>query len=510
MCGYGEWAQKFQRIGGAEPAVSPLVTRSSLVFGILLTFALPTAAAPKRRAVRHLGPLTREAIIATASRVADRVTLSFHPRLHWENAVYFDGLVLLGEQMELRNLGSGTRFLDRAASVLLDSDDPIETVYWGDGTAFSQAALDLYRVLPPSDARRPRLLATLSGPMRFAEHAVRVSPADGAPEDPWWISGGYGARYWQDDLYMVVPWLALYGSTKDGLPSNELARNLAYEWVEAYVYEHRPADGDPRGSAVPSSRSRRGVLLWDEAHGLFQHAPESIGSTEYFWGRGNGWALVALARAAEALDAPYTGGRYDQVLATGEIHEMLRAAARSLLARQTPDGGWGSYLSKPGECPIAETSATGLITFFLARGVNEGWLERDVYTPVAIRALELLMRRVEADGTVVGIQPPDVGPGCGQKASNDPVINMNYGPGALLLAASEVLKFPEVESEAQGASQCFGTNGASFQDPHPAFGHPLPARRVERGNESWSSRGHLLCCPSPRRVGGGAAGRGWS
>ena len=417
---------------------------SRYVLGVVLLFAIsfPTHAASKRRAVQHpAGPLTRDAIIATSSRVADRVVLSFHPRLHWENAVYFDGLVLLGEQMELHSPGSGTRFIERAASVILESDDPIDTVYWGDGTAYSQAALDLYRVLPPSDPRRARLLDTLAGPMRFAEHAVRVSPADGAPRDPWWIAGGYGARFWQDDLYMVVPWLALYGSTKNGLPSNELARNLAYEWIEAYVHEHRPAGGDPLGAAVPSERSRRGVLLWDESHGLFRHSQES--TDEYFWARGNGWAFVALARAADALDAPYTGGRYDQVLATEEIRQMLRVAAASLLERRTIDGGWSSFLSKPEECPIAETSGTALLTFFLARGVNEGWLGRDVYAPVVTRALALLLRRVDAAGNVNGIQPPDIGPGCGKITSNDPVINVNYGPGALLLASAEVLKFSD-------------------------------------------------------------------
>ncbi|HEX2122167.1 MAG TPA: glycoside hydrolase family 88 protein, partial [Thermoanaerobaculia bacterium] len=339
---------------------------------LLVVLSFPGLAAPKRRAVQHPPALTSSAVIATASRVADRATWTFHPRLHWENAVYFDGLVLLGEQMNRRAPGSGDRFLDRAASVLLQSDDPIETVHWGDGTAFAQAALDLYRVLPASDPRRQALLALLSGPMQFAEHAVRVTPHAGAPRDPWWIAGGYGARFWQDDLYMVVPWLALYGSRQHGLPGNELARNLAYEWIEAYVHEHRPVSADPRESAVPSERTRRGLLLWNEEHALFQHQPESRWSTEFFWARGNGWALVALARAAALLDAPYTGGRYDRVLSTDELRALLRASAESLLRRRTPDGGWGSYLSKPGECPVAETSGTALIAFFLARGVNEG------------------------------------------------------------------------------------------------------------------------------------------
>lgn len=420
----------------------PAAVARILTATLLLAMTLPLAAA-KRRAVAHPAPLTRESITAIASRVADRVTISYAPRLHWENAVYFDGLVLLGEQMELHSPGSGVPFIERAASVLLNSDDAIETVHWGDGTAFAQSAMDLYRVLPPTDPRRPALLEKLSGPMRFAEHAVRVTPATGAPRDPWWIAGGYGARFWQDDLYMVVPWLAAYGSTQDGLPGNALARELAYEWIEAYVHEHRPVSTDPREAAVPSLRSRRGLLLWDEAHSLFQHAPESLWSTEFFWARGNGWALVALTRAAEALDAPYDGGRYDQVIGTEEIREMLRDSAESLLARRTADGGWGSYLSKPEACPVAETSGTALLTFFLARGVNQGWLDRDVYAPVVMRAFAVLMRRVDISGTVSGIQPPDVGPNCGKLSSSHPTINLNHGPGAVLLAASEVLKFSD-------------------------------------------------------------------
>jgi hypothetical protein len=411
---------------------------------LLLATSLPLTAA-KRRAAAHPAALTRESITAIASRAANRVTISYAPRLHWENAVYFDGLVLLGEQMELRNPGSGVPFIERAVSILLNSDDAIETVHWGDGTAFAQSAMDLYRVLPPNDPRRPALLEKLSGPMRFAEHAVRVTPATGAPRDPWWIAGGYGARFWQDDLYMVVPWLAAYGSRQNGLPGNALARDLAYEWIEAYVHEHRPVSADAREAAVPSLRSRRGTLLWDETHSLFQHAPESLWSTEFFWARGNGWALVALTRAAEALDTPYEGGRYDQVIGPEEIRGMLRDSAASLLARRTADGGWGSYLSKPEECPVAETSGTALVTFFLARGVNQGWLDRDVYAPVVMRAFAVLLRRVDASGTVSGIQPPDVGPNCGKLSSNHPTINLNHGPGAVLLAASEVLKFSDEE-----------------------------------------------------------------
>ena len=417
--------------------------RFSLTCFLLVLLSIPAVAVPRRRAVAPPAALTADAIIAIATRAADRVALGTEPRLHWENAVYLDGLVLFGEEMNRRAPGSGDRFIERAASVILDSDDAIDTVYFGDGTAFVQAAMDLYRVLPPNDPRRAALLTTAAGPMRFAEHAIRDTPSTAAPRDPWWIDGGYGVRFWQDDLYMLVPWLALYGSTKDGLPGNELARKLAYEWIEAYAYEHRPASADPREAAVPSSRSRRGPLLWDETNALFQHSLELIGVTNWFWGRGNGWALIALSRAAESIDAPYTGGRYDEVIATDEIRRMLRASAASLVAHRTPDGGWGSFLTKPDECPVAETSATALLTFFLARGINQGWLDRDVYEPIVMHAFALLLQRVGADGTLTRIQPPGVGPACDLISSDDPVFNVNYGAGAVLLASSEVLKFSE-------------------------------------------------------------------
>jgi len=411
--------------------------RKTLI-AIFMLVALPALA--RHRAVIPPAPLTHEAIVSMAIRVADRVTIDpVEPRRHWENAPYLDGLVLFGDELK-RESNPGARMIDRAASVILGSDDDITNLFWGDGTAFAQAALDLYRVLPASDPRRAALLATLSGPMSFAEHAIRDTPQTAAPRDPWWIEGGFGTRYWQDDMYMVIPWLAMNGSSRDGLPANELSRNLAYEWIEAYIYDHRPASSDPREVAVPSATARNGFFLWGPNFALFQHQPEWIGSKDVFWGRGNGWSAIALMRAADYLDAPYTGTQYPVVLTASEIRELLVQMAASLKARQTPDGGWGSDLSHPLDCPVAETSATGMITFFLAHGINEGWLDRDAYLPVVQRSFALLMRRVDARGVLTGIQPPGTGPDCARIISSDDPINVNYAAGVWLLAASEFLK----------------------------------------------------------------------
>jgi rhamnogalacturonyl hydrolase YesR len=123
---------------------------------------------------------------------------------------------------------------------------------------------------------------------------------------------------------------------------------------------------------------------------------------------------------------------------------MLQAAAKSVMARRTSDGGWGAYLSAPDACPGgAETSATALLTFFLARGVNDGWLDRKVYAPIVMKAFALVMRRVDASGDITAIQPPGVGPACDLTSSYNASVNVNFGPGAVLLASSEVLKFSD-------------------------------------------------------------------
>jgi hypothetical protein len=240
------------------------------------------------------------------------------------------------------------------------------------------------------------------------------------------------------------------GASRDGLPADPAARDLAYEWIESYLYDHRPAAEDAVAAAVPSERLRAGPLLWDAGLALFRHDPFA-GAASY-WGRGNGWAAWGLARSARHLDAPYAGGRYEDVVDRAGIREVLSRLASALAARRGDDGGWPSDLSHPEACPAGETSATGLITYMLAAGVREGWLDRAAYTPVVLKAFALLLRRLDAVGDLAGIQPPGTGPDCAVTASNDPAVDVSYGVGAFLLAASEVSKLPDADLAALEAA----------------------------------------------------------
>ena len=264
--------------------------RFSVSCFLLVLLSIPVVAAPRRRAVAPPAALTADAIIAIATRAADRVTLGTEPRLHWENASYLDGLVLFGEEMNRRDPAAGDRLIERAASVILDSDDDIVRIFWGDGTAFAQVALDLYRVLPPSDPRRAALLAT--PPVRWVRRARHSRYA---------VDRG-AARSVVDRRRLRHALLAGRHVHGHALAGDErlVAGRAAGERAGAeprlrmdrgVCYDHRPASSDPREVAVPSAAARNGFFLWDRDDRVsFSISRSGSAAANVFWGRGNGWS----------------------------------------------------------------------------------------------------------------------------------------------------------------------------------------------------------------------------
>ena len=388
---------------------------------------------------REAAGATKSEVRDAAVRAADRLPTVQVLSRSWEDAPYLVGLLLLAREVDRQAPGSGQPLIDRAATIVGAGTAPVAN---GDYAGYAQAAMDLYRI-SPDPSRRAALLDATNGPFAFALQALRVTPSSGPPAVPWWLEGGYGTRFWVDDLFTLPPWLAMRGSSLDGLPADPLARDLAYEWIESYIYDHRPTATDATSAEVPSQPERAAPLLWDPTHSLFRH--DAGPGWESYWGRGNGWAAWGLARSARYLDAPYQGGRYDMVVDRAGIRELLSRFASSLVTRRSDDGGWPTDLLSPGDCGGSETSATGLITYMLAQGVNEGWLDRAAYMPIVLKSLSVLLGRLDAPGDLAGIQPPGTGPDCGVTASNDPAVDVSYGVGAFLLAASEALKLPDAD-----------------------------------------------------------------
>jgi rhamnogalacturonyl hydrolase YesR len=112
--------------------------------------------------------------------------------------------------------------------------------------------------------------------------------------------------------------------------------------------------------------------------------------------------------------------------------------SKSLLNYQNDDGSWPSSLLEAGSDAHSETSATALLVFGLAWGVNTGLLEKDEYMPAIKQAWASIVENIHPDGKVGYVQQVAYAPGSATKDDTQ-----LYGSGAVLLAAAELHKLAE-------------------------------------------------------------------
>jgi rhamnogalacturonyl hydrolase YesR len=172
----------------------------------------------------------------------------------------------------------------------------------------------------------------------------------------------------------------------------------------------------------------RGLCL--RADGLYRHSPLD----EAAWGRGNGFPALGLALSLSQFPAESPG--------RDELLGWFRTHLKSLLPHQDPTGCWHQVIDRPES--YRELTATCMIGFAMARGVRQGWLERDLYQPAIERAWYAAKTRIGSNGRLV-----DVCTGTGkQKSLRDyydrpAILGPDDRGGAMaLLFASEIAHAP--------------------------------------------------------------------
>jgi rhamnogalacturonyl hydrolase YesR len=75
-----------------------------------------------------------------------------------------------------------------------------------------------------------------------------------------------------------------------------------------------------------------------------------------------------------------------------------RKMMATLVKHQTEDGMWRQLIDRPESWP--ETSCTGMFTFALATGVQQGWLDAKTYAPAARKAWLAVIKYLNADGDI--------------------------------------------------------------------------------------------------------------
>ena len=151
-----------------------------------------------------------------------------------------------------------------------------------------------------------------------------------------------------------------------------------------------------------------------------------------FWARGNGWVFAGLAKVLQ--DLPEDNAN------RAEYIGIYRSMAESLAAAQQDEGYWTRSLLDPQQAPGRETSGTAFFIYGYLWGVNNGFLDKATYEPVIGRGWKYLTEiALQPDGKIGYVQP--IGERADQHKNVGPETTADFGVGAFLLAASEMVKY---------------------------------------------------------------------
>ncbi len=232
---------------------------------------------------------------------------------------------------------------------------------------------------------------------------------------------------WSDALYMGPPVFArLYTATGDK------------KYLDFMDREYR--------ATVDQLYDRSEHLFYRDFNFIDKRTPRG---KKVFWSRGNGWVYAALPQILEHLPPKHASRAY--------YEELFRDMTIGILKTQQADGLWRPSLLDADEVPIGETSGSGFFVYGLAWGVNHGLLDKKATWPAIKRGWAGLSTRVRADGYVGYVQPIGSAPrseeaylsvmpdGSRVLAPPKPRVlsessTQDYGTGAYLLAASEMLR----------------------------------------------------------------------
>ncbi|HSM47148.1 MAG TPA: glycoside hydrolase family 88 protein, partial [Draconibacterium sp.] len=224
---------------------------------------------------------------------------------------------------------------------------------------------------------------------------------------------------WLDDLFMSVPALAQMGKYSGQTKYYDDAIKQVLQFSNRmFNYE-------------------KGLYMHGWIEGMEEHP-------EFHWARANGWAVMTMVELLEVLPADYPDRE--------KVLDLLKKHIRGLANYQSPQGFWHQLIDKNDS--YLETSATAIYTYSIARAINRGYVDAQVYGPMVCLAWNAVASKVNENGQVEGTC---VGTGMGF----DPAfyyyrpINVfaAHGYGPVLLAGAEMIEllkkhFPKMNDSA--------------------------------------------------------------
>jgi rhamnogalacturonyl hydrolase YesR len=209
---------------------------------------------------------------------------------------------------------------------------------------------------------------------------------------------------WADDLYMSISFLSRMGELTDDI---KYFNDAAKQVINFHKY------------------------LFNENEGLMYHCwySDIQQNGVAFWGRANGWALLAQADLLDRLPKNHK----DRNTLITLFNKHILGVSRY----QSKEGLWHQLLDKSDS--FLETSCSAMFTYTIARGINNGFLDRR-YSSVAEQGWEGIMNKVREDGQIEGIcEGTGVSDNLVFYYKRPTPLNDIHGIGAVLLAGTEIL-----------------------------------------------------------------------
>ena len=210
---------------------------------------------------------------------------------------------------------------------------------------------------------------------------------------------------WADDLYMSVPFLARMGIlTGNAAYFDEAVRQIGL--FNKYLFDERAG------------------LMW---HCYYDDTKVNGGT---FWGRCNGWMMMATADLLRLLPVDHPR--------RAEVIVLLKRQILNAAQYQSPTGLWHQILNK--EDSYLETSCTAMFAYSVALAVNQRWIDKR-YATIAIAGWKGITTQITPQGEVTGIC---AGTGIGNDIrfyyDRPAPFNDIHGLGSIFLAGIEVGK----------------------------------------------------------------------
>lgn len=173
--------------------------------------------------------------------------------------------------------------------------------------------------------------------------------------------------------------------------------------------------------------------LWDTEDKLMNPLwmQKRKGPYGLYWGRGNGWYIMAITDLLTFIPQDHPKRK--------EVLNDYCSFIKGIVLRQGKEGLWYQILDKPDS--YQETSCSGMFTYCILKGINEGWLD-DSYFPAAKKGWYGLLSVVNENNELTGVCPPsDISedPNYYLKG-RAPRVHDQHGIGPFLLAGAAYLQ----------------------------------------------------------------------